>query len=431
MDQVSIFLLTVAGIFLVGVLGELVFERTQVPDAVWLVAVGIILGPVAGLLKQDALRAVAPFFAALTLIIILFDGGRRLLIGSLGRAALPALGLALMTFVLSCVTVALLAQGAALVGWIPRPWTPMHSLLLGAILGGSSSVVIMPSMARARVEARTADLVSLESAITDVLCVVGAGTIAQLILRGPETAAPLAVVARTFATGLGVGVAAGAVWILVLGLLRGSMHGFPLTLSGLLILYVVVDRTGGSAALAVLTFAVLVGNASWILGRVGLASQPLPERDDHDFHGQLVFIVKSFFFTFIGAMLGPPWGLAILGFLIGLALLPARVPGVWVTSRAMRLTREQRGIVGVSVPRGLAAGVLATLPAAAGVPGTGGLPAVVFPAVVVSILVFAAGFPYVRRRASEPGAMGATSAQGTGDAPAVPGEIPGGGPSTT
>jgi cell volume regulation protein A len=399
MDNVSIFLLAVAGIFLIGVGGEMVFRRSQVPDAVWLVLAGVIAGPVTGLLRQDLLRGIAPFFAALTLIVILFDGGRRLRVEGLMRSIPAAAGVAFVSFTLSSLAVAALAHGAAALGWIPAPWTLLHSILLGVILGGSSSVVIMPSMAIARVEGRVAEVLNLEAAITDILCVVAAATVAQLILRGLDLGAPFAVVARTFAIGLGIGAAAGAIWILFLGLLHQSDHGFALTLSTLLIVYVVADQAGGSAALAVLTFAVMVGNAAWVLGRFKLRFDFDLEPDGKDFHGHLVFIVKSFFFTFIGAMLGPPWGLAILGLVIGLALLPVRLPASWLAGWSLGLSRQERGIVAVALPRGLAAGVLATLPHAAGVPGTAVLPSIVFPAVVMTILVFSFAFPRVRRGA--------------------------------
>jgi NhaP-type Na+/H+ or K+/H+ antiporter len=147
----------------------------------------------------------------------------------------------------------------------------------------------------------------------------------------------------------------------------------------------------------VLTFAVLVGNAPRILLQTRLALEPVTDREDGDIYSQLVFIVKSFFFTFIGAMLTPPWGLAALGVTVGAALLPMRLPGAWLTAWMLRLPAEHRGILSVAVPRGLAAGVLATLPAAAGVPGTQVLPNVVFPTVVTTILVFTVGFRLVRR----------------------------------
>jgi hypothetical protein len=45
----------------------------------------------------------------------------------------------------------------------------------------------------------------------------------------------------------------------------------------------------------------------------------------------------------------------------------------------------------------MAAGVLATMPWAAGVPATEDLPNVVFAAALVTILIFAVGFPQARR----------------------------------
>jgi NhaP-type Na+/H+ or K+/H+ antiporter len=50
------------------------------------------------------------------------------------------------------------------------------------------------------------------------------------------------------------------------------------------------------------------------------------------------------------------------------------------------------------MPRGMAAGVLAILPAQRGVPGMQELPVVVFSCVVVTILAFAVGMPLMTRR---------------------------------
>ena len=57
MTPVSLFLIVVAAIFLVGVVGELVFERTGVPDVVWLVLVGVLLGPVTGVVSRASSSA--------------------------------------------------------------------------------------------------------------------------------------------------------------------------------------------------------------------------------------------------------------------------------------------------------------------------------------------------------------------------------------
>ncbi len=52
MDPVLLFLLSFAAIFIVGIAGEMVFARTGVPDVIWLMLVGIIIGPVLHLVSR-------------------------------------------------------------------------------------------------------------------------------------------------------------------------------------------------------------------------------------------------------------------------------------------------------------------------------------------------------------------------------------------
>ena len=120
------------------------------------------------------------------------------------------------------------------------------------------------------------------------------------------------------------------------------------------------------------------------------------------FNRQVTFIIKSFFFTFMGAMLGPPWSLVLLGALLGIILLVARAPAVRLALLGSGLDRAERRLVLVSLPRGMAAGVLASMPAAAGVSDTANLPNVVFAGALVTILIFAVGFPMARKRAGAP-----------------------------
>jgi potassium/hydrogen antiporter len=401
MPPVALFLVTVAAIFLIGTLGELVFRRTQVPDVVWLLLAGVLLGPVAGVVSRDLLGAIAPFFGALTLVVILFDGGSRLNLADISRAAPRSVLLAVLSFTLATAVVAAASMGARGLGWLPAGWTWHHALLLGAMLGGSSSIIIMPAMTLARVRAPVANLVNLESAFTDAFCVVGAAALINLMLQagaGPAVS-PVAALGQSFGLGTAIGLGSGFLWLLLLRLLQASEHAYPITLSALLLLYVAIDQAGGSAALGILAFAIVVGNANLVGRRLGFGDTLDLGADVRGFNRQLAFIIKSFFFTFMGAMLGPPWGMVALGALLGLVLLAARVPAVSAALLGSRLAPPERRLVLVSLPRGMAAGVLATMPAAAGVAHTADLPNVVFAAAIVTILVFAVGFPAARRGA--------------------------------
>ena len=52
MDPVARVVIEIAGILLLGALGEFIFARTRVPDVVWLVAAGILAGPISGLIPS-------------------------------------------------------------------------------------------------------------------------------------------------------------------------------------------------------------------------------------------------------------------------------------------------------------------------------------------------------------------------------------------
>jgi cell volume regulation protein A len=398
MNDVSLFLLSVAGIFLLGALGEIVFQRTNVPDVIWLILAGILLGPLLGWLSPELLNGIAPFFAAITLVVVLFEGGSALRLGDLSRAAPRAALLALLTFTLAVGVMAALSMGARTIGLLSAEWTWMHGLMLGAILGGSSSIIIMPAMAQARVEPKIANLVSLESALTDACCVVGTSALVDIMLRGTESgSSPEVTLLRSFGIGLVVGGIAGGFWLLFLRVLHSNEHAYPVTLSALLVLYVVIERLGGSAAFGILTVAIILGNAGSISSKLGMAIVEI-DSSVRGFHRQMAFIIKSFFFVFIGAMLRPPWTLILLGILLGLFLFAARLPGVYAALVGSGLSASEKKLVAVAMPRGMAAGVLATLPVSAGVPGVEGLPVVVFACVFTTILVFAVGFPMARSR---------------------------------
>ena len=203
---------------------------------------------------------------------------------------------------------------------------------------------------------------------------------------------------KSFGIGIALGVVSGLLAVLVLRRLRRSSYAYPLTLGSLLLLYVLVDELGGSAALGILAAAIMIGNAPELSKAIGLAKEARLGRNVKGVHGEMTFIVKSFFFTFIGAMLRPPWTLIFFGVFIGLMLLLARVPSVLLSSVKSGISKPGRNLMGVLFPRGMAAGVLAMMPAQAGVPHTNDLPVVVFAAVFTTILVFAIGFPVLKKR---------------------------------
>ncbi len=397
-NPVTLFLLSIAGIFLIGALGEVIFQRTNVPDVIWLILAGILLGPTLGFVTPNMLKQIAPYFAALTLVVVLFEGGAALKLNELSKAAPRSSLLAFASFVVSVGGLAVVSMAAAAVGWLPDVWSWSHGLLLGTILGGSSSIIIMPAMAQARLPAPLTNLVNLESALTDAFCVVGTSALIDVMVGGGNDSSPGVALARSFGIGLAIGLIAGLIWMLFLKVLHSNEHAYPVTLSALLVLYVLIDHLGGSAALGILTVAIILGNAPQLANFIGLKFTQGLNTEVRGFHRQMTFIVKSFFFVFIGAMLGPPWSLLLLGMLLAGVLFATRIPAVRLATLGSNFNEDERKMISVSMPRGMAAGVLATLPMSRGVAGTEELPVTVFACVFTTIVIFAVGFPLIKSK---------------------------------
>jgi len=395
-----------AVVILVGAIGENITKKTQIPDVIWLILLGIVLGPVSGLIDTEALKnsgGGVQLFASITLIIVLFEGGSRLKVMELVKVAPRAALLSIMGFVITVTSVAVVS---ALIGPLLIPeWSFLHGVMLGAIVGGSSSLIVMPSMNLSNLEKRVSNLVGLESALTDALCVVvSLATISLLVATEQATSSPLATLGQQFGIAILVGCVSAWCWLPIMRLLRDSPHAYPVTLSALIVLYVSVEQLGGSAALGILAFAIIVGNASTLAAKVNfLPSAPIDLTDSvRDVHSNVAFIIKSLFFCFIGLMIGPPWSMVIAGVILGFLLLLVRIPTVKLATRGAGFTKQQQSVITVSLPRGMAAGVLATIPHVSGVEGTEHLPPLVFAAVVTTIVIFAVGFPITSKEKAGP-----------------------------
>ena len=73
-----VILLAAGVVIFLGVAGEAFFKKTGIPDVAFLMVLGVIIGPVLGIIQPETVIQVVPYFAALALIIIMFDGGLNL-----------------------------------------------------------------------------------------------------------------------------------------------------------------------------------------------------------------------------------------------------------------------------------------------------------------------------------------------------------------
>lgn len=366
-----------------GVAGEAFFKRTGIPDIAFLLILGVIIGPVLGIIQAEVVVEIVPYFAALALIIIMFDGGLNLDLKNMVKTAHFAILLALLGFVISVVIVTLLAHYG--LGWM---W--LDSILLASIVGGSSSIIVFGLVRTIRVSEETKSMLSFESALTDILSTIVAFIMFEAVLSGYFDIDLLGVTfGRAVAVGLLLGLGVGFPWMFVTTKLANAQHSYMLTLGILFVLYFMAQSFGESGALTALVFGLMLGNR-YRLSRFLRIKLPDISTDD-TMHNQLTFLVRSFFFVFVGllASFGQIEYL-IFGIVATVVIYLGRIIVVNV-SLTKRFSLLDRKITSVMIPRGLAAAVLATFPITMGLPNGEAYPQIVFFVIMVSVIITTIG----------------------------------------
>ena len=405
MDPVVKLVVVVAGILLLGALGEFIFARTRVPDVVWLVVAGILAGPVSGLIPAGLLKPGIPFFGAIALTVILSSGAFRLQLTEVAAAAPRGIFLGLSGFVFSLIAIWGLVWLSTKLGYV-RSSPPLTWLMVGAIVAGTSSDIIMPTMAMARVPSRIARMLAVESSSTDALSVIVTMVLIDLVVNGSaDISRPFIALVRELGVGVVTGVIAAALLVPGIPSMRDKPHGYTVFLASMLALYAITDVFRGNGATAVLVASLLVGNASFIVprlfpgahGPVFASTETIGVMQD-----QMTFLIKSFFFFLIGLMFPTDLKAIVLAAVCVLFLMSMRVPAVLISTRGIVLGKKDFWFLCAAIPRGLAAGVLSTLPVHYGVPGAENLAPFIFAVIVLSVLVFAICFSIVGRLPDEP-----------------------------
>lgn len=366
-----------------GVAGESFFKKTGIPDIAFLMILGVIIGPLLGIIQPEAVVEVVPYFAALALIIIMFDGGLNLDLKSMVKTAHFALLLAILGFAVSMVIVTMLAHYG--LGW---EW--LDSILLSSIVGGSSSIIVFGLVRQLRVSEETKSMLSFESALTDILSTIVAFIMFEAVLSGYFDLELLGITfGRNIAIGLLLGLGVGIPWMFITTKLANAQHSYMLTLGILFVLYFMAQSFGESGALTALVFGLMLGNRRRLSRYLRIT---LPEiSTDDTMHNQLTFLVRSFFFVFVGLLAS--FGqieYIVFGIVSAILIYLGRLI-VTKTTLTNRFSVLDRKVTSVMIPRGLAAAVLATFAITLGLPNGEVYPQIIFFVIMGSVIITTIG----------------------------------------
>ncbi len=378
-----IILLAAGVVIFLGVAGEAFFKKTGIPDVAFLMILGVIIGPVFGIIQAEAVIQVVPYFAALALIIIMFDGGLNLDIKHVIKTAHYSVTLAIVGFILSVIIISVATHYVL-------EWTWLESILLASIVGGSSSAIVFGLVRNIRISEETKSILSFESAVTDILATIIAFILFEAVLAGHFDLQTLQeTIGRAVVVGLVLGFGVGIPWMYISTKFGNAQHAYMLTLSILFVLFFLANSFGESGALTALVFGLMIGNKRH-LSRILRFKVPRIEMDDPT-HNQLTFLVRSFFFVFVGLM--ATFGqieYMIFGIVITIAVFVGRA-GVVKAVLTKRFSRLDKSVTNSMIPRGLAAAVLATYPITMGLPNAEAYPQMIFFIILSSVIITTIG----------------------------------------
>lgn len=342
----------------------------------WLFLIGLLLGPILGFVTPAKFGAVGPVFTTITLVFILFESGidQRLepLINSIGGTA----RITTYNFVVTCLVA----------GGITYYYTDLgilRSLMLGSIVGGTSSAVVTTLVKQFPMGERTRTVLVLESAFSDVftlavpltlLTAYKIGTVDVAFVTGQMIAA--------FILAAMLGVAGAFGWSILLNRMRTLQNTVFTTPAFVFILYGIVELLNYSGPIAALAFGITLGNID-VLGppimRNAISRKPISLNDnERAFFSEAVFLLRTFFFVYIGISVRlQDWGWMMLGALITGVLFLVRIPVVRI-SVSNTTSAKDASYMATIIPKGLGAAVLASLPAQQGVAGGDIIQSVVF-----------------------------------------------------
>ncbi|MHC1709236.1 MAG: cation:proton antiporter [Methanomassiliicoccales archaeon] len=366
MDADTLFLAAGAVIFM-GFISNYLFRRFKAPDVLILMVLGITLGPGGiGLINSEAaqgIESLTPYVAAAALAIIMFQAGMDLAIGDVVKSFSKSLVQTVIAFVASMLITALILT-------FLTDWSLETSLLLGAIVGGTSGAIVIPIISGLKISTNLRMVLTLESAITDVLVIVVATSL--IVFMSQESASIMGAVellVSSFMVSTMIGIISGIIWTKILQRLSKQPFSYMITIAAMLVVYSVtnflVDKAGGGA-IAVLVFGLTIGNWDEISKVLRQKGEQFALGDKvKRFHDEIAFLIRTIFFVYLGLVITTiqftAW-YVLLGLIVFFGLLIARYISLLLANKYIGLDASDEMGLFYMMPRGLAAAVMASIP---------------------------------------------------------------------
>jgi potassium/hydrogen antiporter len=391
-------ILTLSLLLVAGLFARLLATLLHLPEIVFLLGLGALLGPSALEVIDVPLDSLpAQLVFTLGVSTILFYGGLNLSLEILRKVWLS---LGLLAVVGVIVTAVITGAAAALVFGLPFE----QGLLIGAVLSPTDPAILIPLFVGSRLRPKVAQTVVAESAFNDPTGAVLALAVAGALVSGQDSlTGPAGDFVGQLALSTVGGVLAGVVLSAAISSRRTGIWRESSAIAVLAVVamsYVSLDFAGGSGYLGAFLAGLIVGNMKML----GLSMHDEHSRDLIVTTRSLADIVTIFVFVLVGANI--PFhelgeeivpALAVVAVLL-LVARPITVAICCLPDRRSRWSRAELAFVCWTRETGVVPAALVGVLAALAVPNGDLLASVVALAILVTLTVQAVPAPWLARR---------------------------------
>lgn len=364
MDANVIVILISLTLFLAYIAG-LLYSKTRIPDIIWLIIFGAIVGPITGLIEASSMSSLTPMLVLIALNLLMFEAGLNVDLKTFRESMKKSGYLGLITIILTTFIL-----GYGLHSLFPDLFTLTEGLLFGSMISGTSTSMVLNVLGCINLTSNDAGqcrlFLVLESIVTDSVSIVTTMTLIRIIqMPGGPLSEGIKDIVFVFTIASIVGFIIGVAWIQVLDFARNRPFNYIMTVAVLFFSYILGEQIGGpgAGALAALVFGVTLTNYPLFARRLGLRENVRIERRRlRGFHEEITFLIKSFLFLFAGLQMNLKLEYFAWGFGIAMIIGLVRFVAVYLTNIVTPLTIVEKKVSRLDFSNGLTAIVLAQIP---------------------------------------------------------------------
>lgn len=395
MHQNTIIVVLLCLTLLISYFSALFYSLTKIPDVIFLLGFGLLMGPGLGLASKEVFADQASLMGLIALSIILFEAGINIDIETLLKHLKKALVLSVFTIFSAIILVGVTINYL----FLPDLFTLPQAMLLGAMVGGTSTVAVYGIMADLEKHLKNTTTVKvilmMESIISDPICIISSLILIRMIMQPDRSLLVFTQDLINYLTGQfvfssGFGLFIGLAWAQVLDRLRRLPYTYVVTIAVLFPLYVLSELLvgEGGGVMAALFFGLGITNYRYIMKKLGIDNKVLVDTDRlRGFHEEVTFFVKSLFFVYIGIIVSPSIRFLFIGFSVVIILIAMRFLLVWRISKRLTFTREEKTVSQLIYASGLPAFIMSQLPAISDPTGEFFLTPEIYPSICMPIVL--------------------------------------------